>query len=281
MTQGIQKQDAGLSAVKPERHFVQVGREMLRADSVPCANDAALEQRESRFNGVCGDHESLFPADIFFGPVIDGLAFRGLSARQSIDVESGFIGHDYVNIFADVLGNYLADCLARCFANVDEFQKSVTLHDSNYGLLVVIAAPATRAFIPSANVGFVNFDCTVNQVAHFGHGVPDSVAQIPCGLVADSQCALHLVRRESLAGLTEQQRCKEPLLQRQMGVIENRSGGDGELIVTTAAIEELLRGLKLHGWHLAARTFNAVGPAETHKQLAALFIRIEEVYNVN
>src|SRR5690348_1203021 len=38
--------------VKSEAHFVQIGREMLDADSMPRSHNAALEKRKSGFDGV-------------------------------------------------------------------------------------------------------------------------------------------------------------------------------------------------------------------------------------
>jgi hypothetical protein len=66
-----------------------------------------------------------------------------------------------------------------------------------------------------------------------------------------------------------------------MGIIENRAGGHTELVVTSLAVEELLYGRQLNGWHLTTRAFDASGPAEPDKNLAAFFVGIEQVYNVN
>ena len=52
MSQGINEQIGTLPAVKPERHFVQVGLQMLGAYLVPTPDNAPLEQRERRFNTV-------------------------------------------------------------------------------------------------------------------------------------------------------------------------------------------------------------------------------------
>ena len=41
-----------LAVVKPEAHFIKVGRKMLRGDFMPRSHNAALEQREGRFHGV-------------------------------------------------------------------------------------------------------------------------------------------------------------------------------------------------------------------------------------
>ena len=60
VAQRIKEQSVGLSTIEPKCHLVQVGREMLRADAMPCAHNAALEQRECGFDRKeegCGKDE--------------------------------------------------------------------------------------------------------------------------------------------------------------------------------------------------------------------------------
>jgi hypothetical protein len=52
MAQGINEQIGPLAAIEPEAHFFQVGREMLGANPVPCAHDAALQKRECGLDGI-------------------------------------------------------------------------------------------------------------------------------------------------------------------------------------------------------------------------------------
>jgi hypothetical protein len=137
------------------------------------------------------------------------------------------------------------------------------------------------ALLLSAHIGFVDLDCSIQHLVNFGHGEADSVAEIPCGFVADSQRALDLIRTHALLCFAEQKRSEEPFLQGKMAVIENRSRGNAKLIVAALAVEQLLRCGEFRGWHLAARAFNAVRPTETHEQFAATFVGVEKVYNVN
>ena len=55
------------------------------------------------------------------------------------------------------------------------------------------------------------------------------MAQIPRGLVGRSDQILEQVRRHPLAGLGDQIDRQEPLVERQMGVLEHRADCDGEL----------------------------------------------------
>ena len=52
MTQGVEKQIGAFPAVEAESHFVEVGLQMLCANFMPRSDDAALEQRERRFNSI-------------------------------------------------------------------------------------------------------------------------------------------------------------------------------------------------------------------------------------
>jgi hypothetical protein len=47
MTQGVKEQIVIFATVEPERHFVQVGRKMFGADTMPRPHDSTLEQAES------------------------------------------------------------------------------------------------------------------------------------------------------------------------------------------------------------------------------------------
>ncbi len=92
MTQRIQEQVGVLPAVESEGHLVQVGREMLWANSVPRSNDAALEQGECGLDGI-GVNVSI---DVDAILVLDGLV---LCAQPGLlhcaGVRSEFVGdHD-------------------------------------------------------------------------------------------------------------------------------------------------------------------------------------------
>jgi hypothetical protein len=111
------------------------------------------------------------------------------------------------------------------------------------------------------------------------------MAEIPSRLIGafvlPPDRALELVGAHALPRFAEQKRCEKPLLQCQVRVVEDRASGDGKLIVATLAVEELLRGFQFHDGHLAAWAFGAIGPAKPDKNLAAFFVSIEQVNNVN
>ena len=104
MTQGIQEQSRGFSAVEAECHLVQVGREMFDADFVPRSHDAALEQGEGGFHGVCMD----VTVNVDTRLVFDCFVFRGQSGfLHGTWIRSKFIGHHNFNILTDVFCDVL------------------------------------------------------------------------------------------------------------------------------------------------------------------------------
>jgi len=107
------------------------------------------------------------------------------------------------------------------------------------------------------------------------------MAEVPRRLVAHSNRALDLASGHAFLCFAEQVRGQKPLAEREMGVIENSSGSDGELVVTVFAIEELFCGIKFDHWPFAAQAFRAIRPAETHKKLAALIFGREQGIYIN
>lgn len=52
MTQSVDKQVGTLTTIEAELHLGEIGSQMFCADSMPRSDDAALEQRERRFDRV-------------------------------------------------------------------------------------------------------------------------------------------------------------------------------------------------------------------------------------
>lgn len=281
MTQSVEEKRVGLATIESERHFVQIGREMLRADAMPRSDDAALEQRECGFDRVRGHHEAVLVADVFFRFVINGLALRSLRDGQPLVVQHRFIGHDHVHIFAHVLLQDFADRLGVCVSNVDELQFAAALDDADDGFLVIPIVASADTLPLSADVRFINFNSAVQHLVNFRHGEANSVAEIPCRFVADPERALDLIRTHALLSFAEQERSEKPLLQSQMAVIENRTGCDGELVITALAVKQLPCRGKLDCFHVASWALDTIGPAETDKQLPAALIGIKHLDYVN
>jgi len=111
------------------------------------------------------------------------------------------------------------------------------------------------------------------------------MTEIPRGFIGTFVLApespLELHGAHTLACFTEQQSGEKPLLQREMGVIEDRAGSDGELVIAVFAVKQLLRRRQFHGGHLAAWAFDAAGPTESDKEFATFFVSVKQVNNIN
>lgn len=278
MAQCIEEKRVRFAAIKSELHLCEISREMLCTDLVPASNDAALEQRECRLNGIGRNAKPILVSNIFFTCVVYGLV-RDIADGTLVSIES--VRDYHVNVSGDVVLNVLRQSGGFSIFGMKKPEIAVALTDA-YHNFFSFAASETRASLAPSDIGFVHFDSTVKHGAIcFFHGRTDAMAEIPRGLVADSESPLDLIRAHSLSRFTEKQSCEKPLLQRQMGVIENRAGSHGKLVIASLAVEQLLYGREFDSGHLAAWALNASGPAEPDKNLAALFVSVEQVNNVN
>ena len=224
MPQRVDEKIAVFATIEPECHFVQIGREMLCANIMPSAHNAALQERECGFDGVRVNHTG----DIFFG-VIDRPVRFLMSLVERPRIDRRFVCDDHFDIFTQILSDDLSHGLGVRIARVDKSQFAVPFADSENNFF--FAARAEFAGL-SADVSFIDFDRAIHhRLFNLSHRRADSVAQVPCCLVtSDSQRALNLASGHSLFGFAEKQGCCKPSLQRKMRVIENSAGHDGELV---------------------------------------------------
>jgi hypothetical protein len=68
------------------------------------------------------------------------------------------------------------------------------------------------------------------------HGLADLHSDAPCRLVGDSDRALDLLRRYALLTFDHQPDGNEPLTEWGSGAVEDRPGGDGELMAAGRAL---------------------------------------------
>lgn len=275
MTQSINEQIGAFPAIESESHLIQVGLEMFGADFVPRSYDAALQQRESRLRCVCVN----VAIDVYLVLVLDSFVFRAMYASfdHRLRVCSPFVGHDDIDIGAHVFLDVLCERAGLNIARMEESQIAAALADANDNFLVVVLASMPTTSVLPAYKGFVHFDGTVKHgLIYFFHGSTDAMAQVPSCLVGafvlPPDRTLQLTGAHAFLGLTEQQDGHEPEWQRQMGVVEDGSRSDGELITAFAACE-LFAGINPpHVPIFAAGTLNTFGPTEFSKNFSAVFI---------
>lgn len=283
MTQRIQEQGRGFSAIEAELHLREIGWEVLCADLVPRTYNAPLEETKGRLNRVRCDALSILVTNVLLGHVIDGFMFH-LADRRLVGLQG--VGNDYVHISADVLSDVLLQRAGFRIFNMEEPNISAALPDADNYFLRSLGSFGTPAQHFSANVGFVHLDSTFQHwTLCLFHGCSNPVAEIPRRFVRtfvqSPDRALELQGAHTFLGLTEQENGEKPLLQGQMRIVEDRASGDAELIVAILAVKQLLRCREFNYWTVAAETVNVIRPAKAHKQLAAFVVSVEQVYNVN
>jgi hypothetical protein len=273
MTQGFGKQVAVLSPVEAELHLRQIPGKMLGRDLVPRSHDAALEQRERRFDGI-GMHVAF---DVNASRMLDGFVLRPHVAEQGrrgivqrTRVTAGIVRNDHFYRAANVLLDELRQRAALNIVNVEESQIAAALPDSEHDVFVRPAS-ALSAALDSANIGFVQFDRACQGRAFCRrHCEADAMAQVPRRLVAHADGSLELIRRHALSRLTEQQDSKKPSFEGELRIPEDRACGDAKLVM--AGVADQNRAASRH-IALAPDTFRSDGPAQTLKQVpAAIFI---------
>ncbi len=265
MTQSIEEQIRTIPAIEPEGHFFKIGREMLGAEPVPCPHDAALEKRERGLNrvGVNVSHnvDLALVAYCLVGAASESGFHHGLG------ISAPFVGHNHVNVFADVLADIFCETSRLRIGSMEKAQISATLTDANDDFLVFPYSCALTA--PFASL------C-------FNHGRSDSMAEIPCCLVAaDSDGALNLASRHAFLGFAEQKRSGKPFRKGQMGIVKDRASGHAELIIAVLAVKELLFSLQLDHGAFTAQAAWPFREAQAGKQFAALGISREQGIYVN
>ncbi len=278
MTQGVNEQIGALPAIEPELHLFQVGRKMFGANPVPRPHDSALEKRESGFDciGMNVSH------DVDAGTVVNLLVVLPSRPAHGRIIRGCVIGEDNFHILGDVLADVLSERAAFGVSGVEEAEIAIALADADHHFFVVVLCDMAFAAIDAADVGNIHLNFPVqHRFIGLRHGVPDAMAEIPCGLVAHSDRALNLASRHPLLRFAEQVRSQEPLGEREMRVIENRAGCNGKLIVTILAVEELLIGVEFDHWAFAAQALRAFGEAETNQKLAALIFSAKQGIYIN
>jgi len=278
MTQGIDKQIGAIPAIESEGHLFKIGREMLCAESMPSTRDSALQETERGFDGI-GMSIAINVDLSLVAHSLVGAASES-SFHHGLRIGAPFIGHNHVNVLADILADIFCEGSGLCIAGMEEAQIAATLTDTDNDLFVVLKA-ATYSDSLAADIGFVYFHFTVEHISlAFDHGSPDSMAEIPCCLVAaDADCALNLASRHAFLGFAEQKRSGKPFRKRQVGIIEDRASGYGELIIALFAVEELLFGFQFGHEAFTAQAAWAFGEAQACQKFAALGIgRKECVY---
>lgn len=278
MTQSIEEQIGTLSPIEAKLHLFEIGRKMLRANSMPRSHDAALEKRESGFDSIGVDVSN----DVHAAAVIDGLVAFDSSLLHCCGVRGSVVGHNHVYIFTDILADKFGEGAGLRVLCVEEPEIAIALADAEDYFFVVHLSDLPFAAIPAANIGSVQFhDAVQHRLIGLRHSVPDAVTEIPRCLVAHSDRALNLASGHSFLRFAEKVSSQKPLCKRQVRIIEHRAGSNRELIVAILAVEELFVCFQFDHRTVAAQAARAFRPAQANEQSAAFVLGREKAIYIN
>jgi hypothetical protein len=280
MAQRINEQIGILAAIEAKRHFFAVGLEMLRANFVPSSEDAALQERESRFYGISVDVALHVDAELVANSFVASILSE-MTRCAAVGIK--IIGVKNFDILADIFADVLFECSALYIFGMEEAEVAATLTDSNYDLFVVVSRLLSFSTVYAADKRFVHLHSTAKHwLIGFDHCGADSMAEIPCRPIAsDSEGALNLTSGHPLLCFAEQQCGNEPFCKGKVRIVKDSSSGNGKLIIAFLTVEQLLLGIEFHDWHFAAQTLWAFGPAQADKHFSTLFIGREHAVYIN
>src|ERR1700687_6349858 len=133
---------------------------MLGANTMPRADDAALQQRECGLDGVRVDVSVHIDSVLVF----DGLVLRGQSVLfHCAGVRSVFLRDHDLNILTHVFSDVLGQRPRPCIGSMEKTEIATTLPDANDNFFRGDASRLASARRSAANLGFVNFDSTVHH----------------------------------------------------------------------------------------------------------------------
>lgn len=222
---------------------------MLLAEMVVCSINAALENREVSFNGV----DMNVATDVFAGAMVD-VTMLGKFASY-LHVGATFVRHD-VGCAMDLSLDNRAKVGGINLRDMVRPDAAFALNQRKDNLLANAAAPGMLAlapmlvFLKTANKSFVNLDglAFASKLAgflreQFTHAFPDAVTHEPCRPIGtESEHAVELHRAHGFFAGAHQVGCKQPFVQRNVGIFVKRSHGRRERFATCTALIEAWAG---------------------------------------
>jgi len=187
---------------------------MFRIYFMPRTNNAALEQREGGLDSV-----GMNVAVGILLRVIDRLVFAAVHVIQRPRIDARFVRHNHFDVAANVRSDNLLHRLGLRIFGANQSEIAIALPDADNDLL---GRSWTPTALLAANVGFINlYRAGQRLLISLLHGRSDAMAEIPCRAIRGLEHPLQLERRHPLFGFAEKIGRKEPLVQRQMGIVKN------------------------------------------------------------
>jgi len=258
------------AVVVSEGRFVEVGRKMLGAELMVGANDRPLKQAPDALNGVGVN----LPMNPLVPSVVDRLVLRVLVPNAL--VAGPFVRVDFPHLAVDVVLDEAPKGLVASVRNNLHTDAAPALCGSDYDHLAFATATSDTA-APTSDERLINLNDVEQAKSRplWFHRGADAMAEIPSGLIADLEHPLELVGRDSLLGLAHHVDRKEPLPERELGIVKDGPDADAELVATSVTIELTARHDPGNLRRLATWAANAIRPAKMLKVLMALILAVE------
>jgi len=141
----------------------------------------------------------------------------------------------------------------------------------------LLGGSTNKAFVLSADIGFIGFDCTRQRPRIDGigaDGVTNAVKHEPSGFLSHANIPMKLKGRDALLVSGDEINSHEPLLERESGVFKDCPHFDGELLLAGTAFVQLA-GLELIDFlgRMTVRAFELGTPTGFGKVVTAgLFV---------
>ena len=228
--------------VQSEGELVHVTANVFDADVVERASESALEDGPHTFDSVSARHA----AHVLVSRMVDTM----LREEQPAQVVVGrvFIGANR-GADLDVAVDGVLNFFLRGARQGHGFDATATLTHPENGSLADRAAPTSEfvglvlVALQSAYERLVNLHDAAQFVGVLAASLAEPLKHEPSRLLSDANFLRELERRDSLTGRNDQIHRIHPLVQRDVGALEDRPGTDGEVQLTgVAAVVAVLAG---------------------------------------
>src|SRR6185437_10082276 len=232
-----------LPIVIAEFKFSDVQRQILLADLMECADDAALDDRPEAFNRVGVDCTN----DVFAFRMLDDLVRVQL---LDVVIANPFIGHEKADLARHGIHHEFGEHFAADRINGARHDVALAADSANHrGFARAKAATSgTATALPtvlvlglSADERFIHFDDPTKLVEIFlDQRRADAMAHIPSRFVgAETEMAMDLPRAHALLAGQHEVNDLKPAAQIDIGILKDCPGNVGEAITAGAAIRTL------------------------------------------
>src|SRR3990167_419608 len=248
---------------------------MLLGDMMERTDDRPLQERPDVFNRV-GVHVA--PNVLTLG-MVDRFVFGVLVPNALIGCP--FVGDDTLCPVRNVVSDELVKGAASPIVNDLQPNVPIPFKSTDYQCLAFLA-PAPYATPYAAHEGFVHLNGSQElSCVDLCHCRPDAVAEIPGGLVGDTEHPLQLIGGDALLGLAHGVGSKKPLPEGKVGVVHDGAGRDREVV--SALIATVLPSV-LNGCYAsveAPRADGTIRPSEGFEVHTTTIFGVEPFYQTD